>query len=74
LADVQAKRADNDGGWKEILRCYFPQAIQFFFPETSALVDWSQPIEFLDTQLQQITKEAEVGRRIADLLVKVFIT
>jgi hypothetical protein len=66
-----SERADNDGGWKEILRIYFPQAIQFFFPATAHLIDWAQPIEFLDTQLQQIIKEAEVGRRFADLLVKV---
>jgi hypothetical protein len=66
-------RADNDSPWKDILRAYFPQAIQFFFPETAILMDWTQPVEFLDTQLQQITKEAEVGRRFADLLVKVML-
>jgi Domain of unknown function (DUF4351) len=71
LTKKGSERADNDGGWKEILRVYFPQAIQFFFPATANLIDWAQPIEFLDTQLQQITKEAEVGRRFADLLVKV---
>jgi Domain of unknown function (DUF4351) len=71
LVKQGSERADNDGGWKEILRVYFPQAVQFFFPATAALVDWAQPVEFLDTQLKQITKEAEVGRRFADLLVKV---
>jgi hypothetical protein len=65
-------RADLDSPWKEVLRAFFPQAIQFFFPQTAALVDWARPIEFLDTQLRQITREAEVGRRIADLLVKVW--
>jgi hypothetical protein len=73
LTTKGSERADNDGGWKEILRIYFPQAIQFFFPATAALVDWAQPVEFLDTQLRQITKEAEVGRRFADLLVKVHL-
>jgi hypothetical protein len=58
------ERADLDSPWKEILRAYFPQAIQFFFPATAALVDWAKPVEFLDTQLRQITKEAEVGRRV----------
>jgi Domain of unknown function (DUF4351) len=71
LAETSVERADNDSPWKEILRAYFPQAIQFFFPATAVLVDWAKPIEFLDTQLQQITREAEVGRRFADLLVKV---
>jgi hypothetical protein len=67
------ERADLDSPWKDILRAYFPQAIQFFFPATAALVDWAKPVEFLDTQLRQITKEAEVGRRFADLLVKVHL-
>lgn len=67
------ERADYDSPWKEILRAYFPQAIQFFFPTTAALVDWTKPVEFLDTQLRQITKEAKIGRRFADLLVKVHL-
>jgi hypothetical protein len=43
-------RADLDSPWKDILRAYFPQAIQFFFPNTAALVDWEQPYEFLDKE------------------------
>ena len=35
-------RADNDSAWKEILEAYFPQAMQFFFPETAALIDWER--------------------------------
>jgi hypothetical protein len=31
------ERADQDSPWKEILEAYFPQAMQFFFPQTSAL-------------------------------------
>jgi hypothetical protein len=66
-------RADLDSPWKDILRAYFPQALQFFFPNTAALVDWEQPYEFLDKELLQITREAEVGKRYADLLVKVWL-
>ncbi len=29
-------RADFDSPWKEIIEAYFPQAMHFFFPETSA--------------------------------------
>jgi hypothetical protein len=65
-------RADNDSPWKEILEAYFPQAMQFFFPQTAALIDWERPHEFLDKEFQQITREAEQGRRYADKLVRVW--
>ncbi len=65
-------RADNDSAWKEILEAYFPQAMQFLFPETAALIDWERPHEFLDKEFQQIASEAEQGRRYADKLVKVW--
>ncbi|MEH2182400.1 DUF4351 domain-containing protein [Nostoc sp.] len=68
----ELQRADNDSPWKEILSAYFPQAMQFFFPETDILIDWSRPHEFLDKEFQQIVREAETGRRYADKLVKVW--
>ncbi|WP_071188578.1 DUF4351 domain-containing protein [Trichormus sp. NMC-1] len=66
------ERSDQDSPWKEILEAYLPQAIEFFFPETSALIDWNKPYEFLDKEFQQISRNAEQGRRYADKLVKVF--
>jgi hypothetical protein len=65
--------ADLDSPWKDILRSYFPQAIQFFFPETAALIDWSKPYEFLDKEFQKVARDAATGRRYADLLVKVWL-
>lgn len=66
------QRADNDSPWKEILEAYFPQAMQFFFPQTAALIDWERPHQFLDKEFQQIDREAKQGRRYADKLVKVW--
>lgn len=68
----ELERADNDSPWKEILEAYFPQAMQFFFPRTAALIDWERPYEFLDKEFQQIARESEQGRRYADKLVKVW--
>lgn len=65
-------RADNDSPWKEILEAYFPQAMQFFFPQTAALINWKRPHEFLDKEFQKIAREAEQGRKYADKLVKVW--
>jgi hypothetical protein len=68
MSDV---RADLDSPWKDILKAYFPEAIAFFFPQTAALIDWSRPYELLDKEFQQITRDAELGKRYADQLVKV---
>lgn len=67
-------RADFDSPWKEILEAYFPQAMQFFFAETAALIDWERPYKFLNKEFQQIAREAEQGKRYADQLVKVWQT
>ncbi len=69
---VEQERADLDGPWKEVLEAYFPQAMQFFFPQTAALIDWNRPHEFLDKEYQKIARDAEQGRRYADKLVKVW--
>ena len=74
MDEEELERADNDSPWKEILEAYFPQAMQFFFPQTAALIDWKRPHEFLDKEFQQIAREAEQGRRYADKLVKVWQT
>ncbi|MGB3298007.1 MAG: hypothetical protein WBA76_07035, partial [Phormidesmis sp.] len=44
----------------------------FFFPDAHRDIDWTRGHEFLDTELQRITREAETGKRIADKLVKVW--
>jgi hypothetical protein len=49
---MSTQRNDQDSPWKTILRQYFPEAIEFFFPATAKLIDWSKPIEFLETELQ----------------------
>lgn len=63
-------RADQDSPWKLILRAYFPEAIAFFYPQVAAIVDWTQPIEFLDSEFQKIAPDAAIGKRYADQLVK----
>ncbi|MCU0552126.1 MAG: Rpn family recombination-promoting nuclease/putative transposase [Leptolyngbya sp. Prado105] len=67
------KRGDNDTPWKKILRQYFPQAIEFFFPLVAEKIDWSKPCEFLDKEFQKIAPDAEQGKRYADKLVKVWL-
>lgn len=63
--------ADYDSPWKEILEQYFPEFMAFFFPAAHAEVDWTKGYEFLDKELQQVVRDAELGRRFADKLVSI---
>ena len=65
-------RADQDSPWKLVLRQYFQEAIEFFFPTIAETIDWTKPVEFLDKEFQQLTPNSEIGKRFADQLVKVY--
>lgn len=67
-----AHRDDYDSPWKEILSAYFQEFMAFFFPEIAREIDWSMGYELLDKELRQITRESEIGLRLADRLVKVW--
>jgi hypothetical protein len=62
-----------DTPWKQILEGYFPQFMAFFFPKAYSEIDWSKGFDFLDSELQQVTREAETGKLIVDKLVKVYL-
>jgi predicted transposase/invertase (TIGR01784 family) len=66
-------RQNHDTPWKKILRNYFPQAIQFFFPELAALIDWQRPPQFLDKEFEAIAPNADQGNRYVDKLVRVWL-
>jgi len=63
---------DYDSPWEEVLERYFEDFMAFFFPVAHADIDWSKGYEFLDKELQKVVREAEVGRRWVDKLVKVW--
>jgi hypothetical protein len=65
--------ADFDSPWKEALDYYFEAFLAFFFPQAHAAIDWSRGYQFLDKELQQVTREAELGRRVVDKLVQVWL-
>ncbi|MCI5196408.1 MAG: cytosolic protein [Candidatus Electrothrix sp. AW5] len=66
------ERQDFDSPWKEILECYFQEFITFFFPEIAEETDWERGYLFLDKEFQQVTRDAELGRRYADKLVRLW--
>lgn len=63
-----------DSPWKDILQTYFEEFILFFFPNAHTQIDWTKQLEFLDKELEEVVKDAEIGRRFADKLVKVYLT
>jgi hypothetical protein len=64
--------SEFDSPWKEALDVYFEPFLAFFFPQAHAEIDWSRGYEMLDKELQQVVREAELGRRTVDKLVKVW--
>src|SRR5690349_5081014 len=64
---------DTDSPWKEALDRYFERCLAFFFPEAHADIDWTRGYEMLDKELQPIVRQAQLGRRYVDKLVKVWL-
>ena len=67
------QRTDYDSPWKEVIELYFPRFLEFFFPLAYAEIDWTRPHEFLDTELQQLEPDAEIGKRLVDKVAKVWL-
>ncbi len=62
--------ADYDGAWKVALQTHLQQGLALLSPGLHARLDWAQPPEFLDRELQQLATDGETGRRTVDLLVR----
>ena len=61
--------SDQDSPWKEALERFFPEFLALLFPAIHAEIDWHVPYRSLDSELQQITGDADSGRRYADKLL-----
>ena len=57
--------------WKGVLKRYLIDFLAFFFPLAHAEIDWSRGYRWLDTELEQVLRDAELGRQHTDLLVEV---
>lgn len=65
-------RDEFDSPWKDILEAYFQNFMQFFFPQIHDDIDWNRGYDFLDQELRQVVRDAELGKRLIDKLVKVW--
>ncbi|MBF0185953.1 MAG: DUF4351 domain-containing protein [Magnetococcales bacterium] len=70
--DNQSQKNEFDTPWKEILRTHFEDFLAFFLPEAHEGIEWRRGYEFLDKELASIAREAEIGDRRMDKLVKVY--
>ena len=64
---------DRDSPWKEALDWFFPDFLALCHPEAHAGIEWKKGFDSLDKELQQIVREAELGRRLVDKLFKVWL-
>ncbi len=62
---------DYDSPWKDVLEMAFPEFMAFYFPHAHAQIDWAQGFEFQNIELRQVVQDAELGKRLADTLVRV---
>jgi hypothetical protein len=53
---------DYDSPWKQALELFFRDFMAFFYPSAHAGIDWTKGHKFLDKELQQVVKDAELGR------------
>src|SRR5580704_5849567 len=65
------ERMDYDGAWKEALEIYLQPLVELFFPEAAKAIDWSIPAKSLETELQKIVRDAELGKQHVDKLIEV---
>ena len=68
---MKPRQSDEDSPWKEILERYFEDFLAFFFPQAHAAIAWGKGHEFLDKELQKVVRDAKLGKRLVDKLVKV---
>ncbi|MBF0437770.1 MAG: hypothetical protein HQL93_01480 [Magnetococcales bacterium] len=74
MPESDGKRPNDqfDVPWKDILEAYLPDFLEFFLPVAFAEIDWSRGFEFLNTEFARISRDADIGDRRMDKLVKVW--
>ena len=70
---IKKEQIEHDIQWKAIIIAYFFSFIRFFLPELYPFVDFSKKPEFLDKELYKLMKDKLKGKRITDLLVKIYL-
>ena len=72
MTEKDTPASDWDSPWKEALQYFLERFVEFFFPDIHKAIDWKRGYEALDKEFQQIVREAESGKVLADKLFKVW--
>lgn len=72
MAAQRRSALDLDSPWKETLEHFLEAFLAFFFPAVHQAIDWSRGYHSLDKELQQVVRDARIGRRLADKLFQVW--
>lgn len=67
------KPPEYDSAWKDVIEEHFEQFMEFFFPAIHKDIDFSKKPEVLSKELRKIVPESKVGKRFADILIKVYL-
>lgn len=62
---------DYDTPWKDAVTRYFPDFMAFYFRDAYEQIDWERPCVFLEQELAQVTRDATLGCKRVDKLVRV---
>ena len=70
---MQPPGPDVDAIWKETFQEFFPECLDRFYPEVAAVVDWTQPVRFLDKGLREMLGDSPRPRQFVDILAEVHL-
>lgn len=65
--------SELDSPWKYVLTLFFEPFMEFCLPELITSIDWDRGYETLDKELQKIVPISQIGKRLSDLLFKVWL-
>ncbi|NOT60798.1 MAG: cytosolic protein [Acidobacteria bacterium] len=65
-------RDDFGGAWKEAIETYLREFLDFFFPASSAGIDWPRGYRFLDKELQKLTPHGALRKGVVDKLFEAY--
>lgn len=64
-------KTDFDGGWKKVLNLYLKDFFELLLPEVYKKINWKEGYVSLDKELQKISRNSVIGKKITDGLFKV---
>ena len=67
------QRTDYDSAWKDVIEQLFKHFLEFFFSDIYRDIDFDKKPVFLSDELRKMSRDGKVGKRYADVLVKVHL-